>query len=110
MNGSDRQLVTRLFLTLFIRLAVSCRRLLYRVGSLTRPNFSYVPFFDLYIDRNLRSKSFREVQWQRISALAPISRGQNTVPVPFLGLSLLPNPTETLAMQALYYLVSKVLA
>ena len=35
-------------------------------------------------------------------ALAPtmISRGQNTVPVPFLGLSLLPNPTETLAMQA----------
>ena len=35
-----------------------------------------------------------------ILALAPISRGQNTVPVPFLGLSLLPNPTETLAMQA----------
>ena len=29
-----------------------------------------------------------------------IPRGQNTVPVPFLGLSLLPNPTETLAMQA----------
>ena len=35
-----------------------------------------------------------------ILALAPISRGQNTVPVPFLGLSLLSNPTETLAMQA----------
>ena len=33
-------------------------------------------------------------------ALAPISRWQNTVPVPFLGLSLLPGPTETLAMQA----------
>ena len=30
----------------------------------------------------------------------PILRGQNTVPVPFLGLSLLHNPTETLAMQA----------
>ena len=34
-----------------------------------------------------------------ILALAPISRGQNTVPVPFLGLSLLPNLTEKLAMQ-----------
>ena len=30
-------------------------------------------------------------------ALAPILRGQNTVPAPFLGLSLLPNPMETLA-------------
>ena len=35
-----------------------------------------------------------------ILALAPISRGQNTVPVSFLGLSLLPNLTEKLAMQA----------
>ena len=105
MNGSDRQLGTRLFLTLFIRLVVSCRRLLYRVGSLTRPSFSYVPFFDLYIARSLRSKSFREVQGQRISALAPISRAQNTVPVPFLGLSLLLNPTGTLAMQAILPMV-----
>ena len=31
-----------------------------------------------------------------ILALAPISRGQNTVPVPFLGLSLLPNPRKRL--------------
>ena len=38
------------------------------------------------------AKNYRE-------ALAPISRGQNTVPVPFLGFSLLSNPTETLAMQ-----------
>ena len=37
-----------------------------------------------------------------ILAFAPISRGQNTFPVPFLGLSLLPNPTETLAMQATF--------
>ena len=36
-----------------------------------------------------------------ILALAPISRGQNTVPVPFLGLSLLSNSTETLVMQAI---------
>ena len=35
-----------------------------------------------------------------ILALTPILRGQSTVPVPFLGLSLLPNSTETLAMQA----------
>ena len=38
--------------------------------------------------------------------LAPISRGQITVPVPFLGLSLLPNPTEALAMLASTHLVS----
>ena len=31
-----------------------------------------------------------------ILALAPILRGQNTVPVPFLGLSLLPNPRKHL--------------
>ena len=43
------------------------------------------------------SKRFRGVL---ILALAPISREQNTVPVSFLGLSLLPSPTETLAMQA----------
>ena len=35
-----------------------------------------------------------------ILALTPTSRVQNTILVPFLGLSLLPNPTETLAMQA----------
>ena len=29
-----------------------------------------------------------------ILALAPISRGKNTVPVPFLGLSFLPNPSS----------------
>ena len=52
---------------------------------------------------SLRSKRFRGVHpLFLILALAPISRGQNTVPVPFLGLSLLPNPTETLAMQASY--------
>ena len=33
-------------------------------------------------------------------ALTPTSREQNTILVPFLGLSLLSNPTETLAMQA----------
>ena len=41
-----------------------------------------------------------------ILALPPISRKQNTVPVPFVGLSLLPNPTKTLAMQANFQYLS----
>ena len=54
-----------------------------------------------YLCFRLRSKRFRGVQpLFLILALAPISRGQKTFRVPFLGLSLLANLTETLAMQA----------
>ena len=81
-------------------------------------NTSIIGFLDPLKKKNLgcpslRSKRFRGVQGHRITAwkkerggglkplflilaLAPISRGQNTVPVPFLGLSLLPNPRKRL--------------
>ena len=56
LNSRDRQLGARLFLTLYIRVAISCRCLLYRVGSLARArSSSYVSVFDLYIARSASS-------------------------------------------------------
>ena len=60
-------------------------------------NFTFLGYMNIVIsaDASLRGKRFRVVQGQKITA--PQFRAGK---IPFLGLSLLPNQTETLATQA----------
>jgi len=44
--------------------------------------------------------SFKREKWSEFFGSRPIFRADKTPKIPFLGLSLLPNPTETLATQA----------
>ena len=52
------------------------------------------------LDNSLRSKRFRGVQGQSPCFLFWLSPQFRAGKIPFLGLSLLPNPMETLAAQA----------
>ena len=64
LNSCDRQLGTRLFLTLYIRVAVSCRCLLYIESVAQHQTVLRVLSFEYSHDRQLGKRLFLTSEWE----------------------------------------------